>query len=119
MCIRDRESSKFITTKKSDALIEKIHTMTSPGQVAKFKRCLLFTSRCVEETGIMILESVPWPTERLLVPDMPSAISFYSARWESRADVYKRQSQRQVGKCHFAGNNDIYELLLCLSLIHI
>ena len=32
------ESSKFITTKKSDALIEKIHTMTSPGQVAKLKR---------------------------------------------------------------------------------
>lgn len=24
-------------------------------------------------------------------------------------------SQRQVGKCHFAGNNDIYELLLCNS----
>ena len=32
------ESSKFITTKKSDALIEKIHTMTSPGQVSKLKR---------------------------------------------------------------------------------
>lgn len=32
------ESSKFITKKKSDALIEKIHTMTSPGQVAKLKR---------------------------------------------------------------------------------
>lgn len=32
------ESSKFITTKKSEALIEKIHTMTSPGQVSKLKR---------------------------------------------------------------------------------
>ena len=32
------ESSKFITNKKSDALIEKIHTMTSAGQVAKLKR---------------------------------------------------------------------------------
>ena len=29
------ESSKFITKKKSETLIEKIHTMTSPGQVAK------------------------------------------------------------------------------------
>lgn len=32
------ESSKFITKKKSDALIEKIHTLTSPGQVSKLKR---------------------------------------------------------------------------------
>ena len=32
------ESSKFITKKKSKTLIEKIHTMTSPGQVAKLKR---------------------------------------------------------------------------------
>ena len=32
------ESSKFITKKKSDALIEKIHTITSAGQVAKLKR---------------------------------------------------------------------------------
>ena len=32
------ESSKFITKKKSETLIEKIHTMTSPGQVAKLKR---------------------------------------------------------------------------------
>ena len=32
------ESSRFITTKKSDSLIEKIHTMTSQGQVAKLKR---------------------------------------------------------------------------------
>ena len=32
------ESSKFITEKKSDVLIEKIHTMTSTGQVAKLKR---------------------------------------------------------------------------------
>ena len=28
------ESSKFITKKKSETLIKKIHTMTSPGQVA-------------------------------------------------------------------------------------
>lgn len=32
------ESSKFITAKKSEALIEKIHTLTSPGQVSKLKR---------------------------------------------------------------------------------
>lgn len=32
------ESSKFITKKKSETLIEKIHTMTSPWQVAKLKR---------------------------------------------------------------------------------
>lgn len=32
------ESSKFITPKKSNALIEKIHTLTSPGQVSKLKR---------------------------------------------------------------------------------
>ena len=32
------ESSKLITKKKSETLIEKIHTMTSPGQVAKLKR---------------------------------------------------------------------------------
>lgn len=32
------ESSKFITKKKSDVLIEKIHTLTSPGQVSKLKR---------------------------------------------------------------------------------
>ena len=32
------ESSKFITSKKSDALIKKIHTMTSAGQVEKLKR---------------------------------------------------------------------------------
>lgn len=32
------ESSKFITNKKSDALIEKIHTLTSPGLAAKLKR---------------------------------------------------------------------------------
>lgn len=32
------ESSKFITSKKSDALIEKIHTMTSAGQVEKLRR---------------------------------------------------------------------------------
>lgn len=32
------ESSRFITVKKSNALIEKIHTMTSEGQVAKLKR---------------------------------------------------------------------------------
>lgn len=32
------ESSKFITQKKSDALIEKIHTLTSPGLVSKLKR---------------------------------------------------------------------------------
>ncbi len=32
------ESSKFITKKKSDALIEKIYTLTSPGQVSKLKR---------------------------------------------------------------------------------
>ena len=32
------ESSKFITKKKSETLIKKIHTMTSPGQVAKLKR---------------------------------------------------------------------------------
>lgn len=32
------ESSKFITRKKSDALIEKIHTLTSPAQVKKLKR---------------------------------------------------------------------------------
>ena len=32
------ESSKFITKKKSDALIEKIHTLTSPAQVKKLKR---------------------------------------------------------------------------------
>ena len=31
------ESSKFITKKKSDALIEKIHTLTSPVQVKKLK----------------------------------------------------------------------------------
>ncbi len=29
---------KFITQKKSNALIEKIHTLTSPGQVSKLKR---------------------------------------------------------------------------------
>lgn len=32
------ESSKFITQKKSNALIEKIHTLTSSGQVSKLKR---------------------------------------------------------------------------------
>lgn len=32
------ESSKFITKKKSDALIEKIYTLTSSGQVSKLKR---------------------------------------------------------------------------------
>lgn len=32
------ESSKFITKKKSDALIEKIHTLTSSGQVSELKR---------------------------------------------------------------------------------
>ena len=32
------ESSRFITNKKSDALIEKIHTLTSPGFAAKLKR---------------------------------------------------------------------------------
>ncbi len=32
------ESSKFITQKKSEAIIEKIHTLTSPGQAAKLKR---------------------------------------------------------------------------------
>lgn len=32
------ESSKFITKKKSDALIKKIHTLTSSGQVSKLKR---------------------------------------------------------------------------------
>lgn len=32
------ESSKFITTKKSNVLIEKIHTLTSIGQVEKLKR---------------------------------------------------------------------------------
>ncbi len=32
------ESSKFITNKKSDALIEKIHTLASQGQVSKLKR---------------------------------------------------------------------------------
>lgn len=32
------ESSKFITSKKSEALIEKIHTMTGAGQVEKLKR---------------------------------------------------------------------------------
>ncbi len=32
------ESSKFITQKKSNALIEKIHTLTSPGQASKLKR---------------------------------------------------------------------------------
>lgn len=32
------ESSKFITQKKSNTLIEKIHTLTSPGQVSKLKR---------------------------------------------------------------------------------
>ena len=32
------ESSKFITNKKSDALIGKIHTLTSSGQVSKLKR---------------------------------------------------------------------------------
>ena len=32
------ESSKFITKKKSDALIERIHTLTSPAQVKKLKR---------------------------------------------------------------------------------
>ncbi len=32
------ESSKFITKKKSDTLIEKIHTLTSSGQVSKLKR---------------------------------------------------------------------------------
>lgn len=32
------ESSKFITPKKSNALIEKIHTLTTPGQVSKLKR---------------------------------------------------------------------------------
>lgn len=32
------ESSRFITNKKSDTLIEKIHTLTSPGFVAKLKR---------------------------------------------------------------------------------
>lgn len=32
------ESSKFITKKKSDALVEKIHTLTSSGQVSKLKR---------------------------------------------------------------------------------
>lgn len=32
------ESSKFITTKKSEALIEKIHTLTSKGQIEKLKR---------------------------------------------------------------------------------
>ncbi len=32
------ESSKFITRKKSEALIKKIHTMTSKGQVEKLKR---------------------------------------------------------------------------------
>ena len=38
MLIDAVESSKFITKKKSETLIEKIHTMTSPGQVAKLKR---------------------------------------------------------------------------------
>ncbi len=32
------ESSKFITSKKSEVLIEKIHKMTSPGQATKLKR---------------------------------------------------------------------------------
>lgn len=32
------ESSKFITSKKSDALIRKIHMLTSDGQVKKLKR---------------------------------------------------------------------------------
>ena len=32
------ESSKFITTKKSEALIETIHTLTSKGQIEKLKR---------------------------------------------------------------------------------
>lgn len=32
------ESSKFITAKKSENLIEKIHTLTSKGQIAKLKR---------------------------------------------------------------------------------
>lgn len=32
------ESSRFITSKKSDALIEKMHTLTSQGQIGKLKR---------------------------------------------------------------------------------
>lgn len=32
------ESSRFITSKKSEALIEKIHTLTSQGQLGKLKR---------------------------------------------------------------------------------
>ena len=32
------QSSKFITKKKSNALIKKIHTLTSNGQIAKLKR---------------------------------------------------------------------------------
>lgn len=32
------ESSRLITSKKSEALIEKIHTLTSQGQLGKLKR---------------------------------------------------------------------------------
>lgn len=39
------ESSKFITKKKSDALIEKIHTLTSSGQVSKLKRNIYIADR--------------------------------------------------------------------------
>lgn len=39
------ESSKFITGKKSDDLIEKIHSMTSTGQVEKLKRNNYVVSR--------------------------------------------------------------------------
>ena len=39
------ESSKFITKKKSDALIEKIYTLASTGQVSKLKRNNYVTGR--------------------------------------------------------------------------
>ena len=45
------ESSKFITKKKSKTLIGKIHTMTSPGQVAKLKRNNYVVKMCIRDRG--------------------------------------------------------------------
>ena len=54
MCIRDR--------KKSETLIEKIHTMTSPGQVAKLKRnnyvTVVFTLVTVPLMALRIWQSL-------------------------------------------------------------
>lgn len=103
------ESSKFITTKKSEALIEKIHTLTSEGQIAKLSGNNHIVNR-IKPDNKLIYYIVDKINDAI---HSSKQISFqYYDYTAIKKKILKNKGENYIlSPCHLLWNGDYYYLI--------